>query len=316
VSRCALPFAARLAALVRLLLLTAGLAGCAPSAPVAEQPHSDQRLERTNQVARVAFQHGQYVQALSLYRQAVDLAYERDDVDAVVDAQYNAAVCLLRLDRVDEADRLLKRTKAELRRARKAPPPEIGLLEVTILYHLQRYQEGLALAAQIIAAAPQSATARRARFLSGLMLAEQGDKARLQAVLLELDASDDQRLEADRLELSGHLALLEQRYDESVADFVKVAQLRSAGTDYRGTVRALTKAGEASEASGSPSTAAVHYLRAGRSALQQGDRDRARALLMRAHTLAELSGDSATAREAQMHLTELQESEPEPAAGG
>ena len=92
------------------------------------------------------------------------------------------------------------------------------------------------------------------------------------------------------------------------------ARLRSAALDYRGTVRALAKAGDASEAAGLLSQASVHYLRAGRSALHQGARARARTLLTRARTLADQTGDAETAREAQLYLTLLEESEPEPAS--
>lgn len=308
-------FSRSLPAWAMFLLLVPGLIGCAPGKPAGAIAPTDDRLERTNRIAHIAFQHGRYAQAASLYRQVADLAYERDDVAAAVDAQYNTAVCLVRLDRVDDADDLLQRSKAELQRAGKAEPVELRLLEATILYRQRRYEEGWSLAGQIIADAPDSPAARRAQFLRGLMLADQGDPVGLRAVIADLDAAGDDRLAADRLELDGHLALLEQRYDASVAAFAEAARLRSVGLDYRGTVRALAKAGEASEAAGSPSQASVHYLRAGRSALQQGARERALVLLTRARTLANQAGDADTAREAQIYLTLLEESDPEPESG-
>jgi tetratricopeptide (TPR) repeat protein len=297
------------------VLLVPGFIGCAPGKPVEEIPPTDDRLERTNRVAHSAFQLGRYAQAASLYRQVADLAYERDDVNAAVDAQYNAAVCLVRLDRMDEADELFQRTKAELHRAGQAEPIELRLLEATILYRQRRYQDAWSLTQQIISSAPDSHAARRAQFLRGLIAADQGDQARLQTVIAHFDAATDDRLKADGLELSGHLALLEGRYDASVADFAESARLRSAGSDYRGTVRALAKAGQASEAAGRLSQASVHYLRAGRSALHQGARRRALELLTRARALADQAGDVDTAREAQIYLTLLEESEPEPASG-
>lgn len=87
-------------------------------------------------------------------------------------------------------------------------------------------------------------------------------------------------------------------------------------SDYRGTVGALAKAGKASESGGSPARASAHYLRAGRSALQLGDRERAHALLTRARTLADQAGNADTAREAQLYLTVLEESAPELLTGG
>ena len=299
-----------------LLILVMWLTGCASGKTVEEVPTGDDRLERTSRVAHIAFQQGRYASAATLYRQVASLAYERDDVDAAVDAQYNAAVCLVRLDRVDEADVLLQRTKAELQRAGMTEPLEVRLLEAAILYLQQRYEEARALTDKIISGAPASQAARRAQFLRGMIAADQGDAVRLRAAITDLGATTDDRLRADRLELSGHLAQIEQRYDDSVAAFVETARLRSGGSDYRGTVRALASAGEAAEAAGQQSRASVHYLRAGRSALHQGARDRARQLLSRARTLAEQSGDTETAREAQFYLTELEESDPASASGG
>jgi tetratricopeptide (TPR) repeat protein len=298
-----------------LILLVPMLVACGSGKPVEQPPQGDTRLERTSRVARIAFQHGRYAQAASLYRQAADLAYERDDIDAAVDAQYNAVVCLVRLDRIDEADGLLQRTKGELVRAGRTEPVEVRLLEATVLYRRSHYQQAWSLSEKIITDVPDSQAARRAQFLRGLIAADQGDQARLRAAIAELGAADDDRLEADRLELTGHLALLEQRYDASVADFAESARLRSASSDYRSTVRALAKAGEAAEAAGRLSQGSVHYLRAGRSALHQGAGERAHDLLTRARTLAERAGDSDTAREARLYLTLLEESEPESAPG-
>ena len=300
-----------------LLLLALGLAACASGKPAEEQIPADNRLERTNRVARVAFQLGRYAQAASLYRKAADLAYERDDINAAVDAQYNAAVCLVRLDKVDEADTLLRRTKAELARAGQTEPVELRLLEATVLYRQGRYEEAWSLCESIISSDPDSQAAQRAQFLLGLIAADQGDQARLRSAIADLSTTGDTvdgRLKADRFELSGHLALLEGRYDASVSDFVQAARLRSAGTDYRGTVRALSKAGEASEAAGLVRQASVHYLRAGRSAQQQGARERARKLLTRSLALADQAGDAETAREAQRYLTLLKEAEPQSAS--
>lgn len=297
-----------LPAWLMLVLLAPGLIACAPNKPAEEIPAADDRMERTNRVAQIAFQSGRYAQAASLYRKVAELAYERDDISGAVDAQYNAAVCLVRLERVDEADALLQRTKAELDRADRAEPAELRLLEATVLYRQRRYQEAWVLTGEIIANLPESQAAHRAQFLRGLIAADQDDQARLRMVMADIGASDDDRLKADQLELAGHLAFLEERYDASVADFAESARLRSAASDYRGTVRALAKAGEAAEAAGRPSQASVHYLRAGRSALHQGARERAYDLLTRARTLADQVGDAETAREAQIYLSLLEES--------
>lgn len=297
------------------LLLWAVLGGCASGKPPPDAA-GDDRLERTSRVARIAFQQGRYASAATLYHRVASLAYERDDVDAAIDAQYNAAVCLVRLDRVEDAHALLERTKAELERAGRDEPPEVRLLEATILYREQDFPRAWALTGAIIADAPDSQSARRSQFLRGLIAAAEDDAVRLRATIAELDATTDDRLLADRWELSGHLARVEKRYDDSLAAFDQAARLRSAGSDYRGTVRALASAGEAAEAAARPGQASVHYLRAGRSALHQGARERAHELLTRALTLAEQAGDADTAREAQIYLTRLEEGESDPPSGG
>ena len=91
-----------LCACALLLLTLSALGGCATGKPAEEPPPGDDRLERTSRVALIAFQQGRYASAATLYGQVANLAYERDDVEAAVDAQYNAAVCLVRLDRVDD----------------------------------------------------------------------------------------------------------------------------------------------------------------------------------------------------------------------
>lgn len=292
------------------LLAAASMTGCAGGNSVADAPPADDRLERTNRVAHAAFQHGQYDQAASLYQKVADLAYERDDARAAVDAQYNATVCLVRLDRVDEAEALLRRTKAEIARHAMTEPEELRLLEATIDFRQGRYEQAFVLTDRIVTGAPGSEAALRAQFLRGLIAAAQGDAARLESAIASLDPGDDERLMADRLELSGHLALIEGRYDASVAAFDDAARVRSAIFDYRGTVRGLTRAGEAAEAAGWAGRASVRYLRAGRSALQQGAHARARELLTRARALAAEADDEATVREADIYLGLLEEAAP------
>lgn len=290
---------------------TSLLGACSFPGPVDYEPAVDDRLERTNRVARVAFQQGYYARAFSLYQQALDIAYQRDEVNAVVDAQYNAAVCLVRLDRVDEAGDLVERAKTELVRSGSSVPVELSLLEAAILYRQSRYDQAWSITKRIELNAPNTQAANRAQFLQGLIAADQGDASGVRTAIANLGKPTDARLSADRLELAGHLALLEQRYPAAVDAFREAARLRSTTFDYRGTVRALEMAGEASEKAGDIAQASVHYLRAGRSALHQGTNERARELLTKSLTLADQAGDAETASEAQKHLTSIPETEPE-----
>jgi len=74
-------------------------------------------------------------------------------------------------------------------------------------------------------------------------------------------------------------------------------------------IRALAKAGDASERCGRQRAAAVYYLRAGRSAAQLGRQPEAVHWLMRAQLLARQAGDAHTLQAVLDHLARLQERE-------
>ena len=82
------------------LLLAAAIlvfGGCGSSAPLQKGPAIDEDLERFNHAAQQAFDNGRLQQAVSFYRKALERAYIRDDFEAVLDAQYNMAICLINL---------------------------------------------------------------------------------------------------------------------------------------------------------------------------------------------------------------------------
>lgn len=285
--------------------------GCASREPPVEETTVSGPLDRTNQAARTAFEQYNYKQAESLYREALAIAYTRDDLAAIVDAQYNIAVCLVRLENYGEALEMIHQAKAELSRAHLATPEYLSLLEATILYRQGNYDGAWALTERIVAGPPQTSgeAGTRAHFLRGLIAAKRGETEQLRGEIAALGEPTDPRLQADYQELSGHLALAEGRWETSLKAFSEAAKLRSDTGDYRGTVRALTMAGTVSERAGRPSEAANHFLRAGRSAAIQGANGEANELLTRASRLAEQAGDHETAQDARDHLTKLRDAE-------
>jgi len=297
---------------VVLVLCAWLLPACGGGEPREDQISADARLERINRSARAAFDMGQYAEAVSLYRRALEVAYERAEPGAVADAEYNVAVALLRLNRIEEARRSVVRAKAELERSGAAPPADLRLLEATLLFRAGRHREADALARRLLAQSPGSDAARRAHFLRGLIAAEEGATERLRRSIEALEGTGDARLAADRRELAGRLALLEDRLSTALDAFDQAARLRRETGDYSGMVRALALAGETHERTGDGSRAASAYLQAGRSLLQQGATGRARTLLTRALELAEAAHDTETAREARHHLTRLRSDEAPP----
>ena len=92
---------------VRLLLAVVFVAcllgGCASATKVDDAPVRDDTLERYNRSARQAFDQGSFEQAAALYRKALDRATMRDDFEAIADARYNLAICLINQGALEEA---------------------------------------------------------------------------------------------------------------------------------------------------------------------------------------------------------------------
>jgi uncharacterized protein HemY len=113
-------------------------------------------------------------------------------------------------------------------------------------------------------------------------------------------------LQADREELLGRLAMAEGNWREAVDAFDRTAEFRRADFDYSEMVSALALAAWSCEQAGLLLGASKRYLRAGRSAAQQGNKNSASDWLIRAETLAEQSGDEITAQQARSYLKWLE----------
>lgn len=285
------------------------IAGCASETPKPDDRSADEVLGLNDRAARLAFQQGQYRQATRLFREVLADAYKRDDLDAIVDAQYNAAASHVKIREYDPALELLISAKGELSRRGRALPDDIGLLESTVLYR-QGDRDRAATVAQRIAATSTGQAGKRAQFLLGLIAADRGNTADLRAALAHLGGSSDTRLQADRAELAAYLHLLEGRYDRASAAFLEVAARRTADSDYRGTMRSLAAAGESDERAGRIGDAAGHFLRAGRSAAAQEENGKASTLLQRALELGKRVDANALVNEAQALLEQVAAASP------
>lgn len=266
------------------------LAACSGSPP-DEGPPPDRRLEQTNRAGTQALALNQTAEAIRQYRAALTLAYERDDAEAIGDVGYNLAVAQLRAGSGADAMRTVRETRAELDRRRKLPPPELILVQAAAAYRLGAGDEALAAAQEVLARSPlDRETASRAWYIRGAVLADRGDGQGLAQALAAIPRSAQPDQEGDRLELSGRAALLAGATDRAARELEQAADQRRLALDYRGMARALSLAGEAALREGRAGNAAVLFLRAGRSALLQGDVVTGRTLLDRADRLARQSG--------------------------
>lgn len=285
------------------------LTGCSTRQTGSQGPPVDKSLERMNRSARTAFDNGRIQQAAKLYRQSLELAYLRDDPAAVNNARYNLAVCLTLMQSDEEALALVGRAHEELSRNNEPVPGDIVLLEATLRFRLGQAQDAWQLTEDILNTLEQNdaAVAGKTHFLRGLIANDRGDAEGIRREIAALGNPNSAVQRADRQELTGHLLLIEQKWDEAILAFDEAAAVRRQILDYRSMVQALAKAGEACERAGRPVPGSRRYLRAGRSAALQGNLNQARMWLTRAAQLAERAGHETIANEARIQLAKLAE---------
>ena len=164
-------------------------------------------------------------------------------------------------------------------------------MEATALYRLGKPQDADALAATLETSSDADAAAG-ASFLRGLIADEAGNDAGLGDALGRLSGASAPLRVADRLELQSRLALRQDDPMAARSAAMQAAALRQEALDYRGMARALSRAGDAALRSGRSADAADFFLRAGRSALLQGDTAAATPLLKRAEDLGKQTGQT------------------------
>jgi len=291
-----------LAGLLLTLILFCGV-GCS-SAPTEQSLFKvDEEFERTNRAARMAYDNGKLQQAVSLYNQALERAYVLDDLNAIVDSQYNLAVCLAGMNSYAEALERVNQSKAELARTNQNIPADILLLEATVVHRMGKLEDAWQLTDMILLDPSRLSEAIQSKthFLRGLIAAERGDIHQLRHEIASLGEPSAVGLRADREELIGRLAMAESNWNEAIEAFDRTAEFRQDDFDYSEMANALALAARACEQAGKLSEASKRYLRAGRSASRQGENRDALNWLNRAEKLAGESGDEPTAKQARSY---------------
>jgi tetratricopeptide (TPR) repeat protein len=260
-----------------VLLVLVGLAACGGGAPPPATP-VDETLQRETRAGRLAYELERSDEAVARYRAALTRAQERDDLGDIGDLGYNLSVAELRDNHPENALADARQTRAELERRGATPPPALLLVEATALYRLGAAAEAEGIAARV-ASYNDGDAAARATFLRGLIADEHGDAQGLVTAATALSSSTTPSLEADAAELGARLALRRNDFAGAQQEATRAAALRRDSLDYRGMARALALAGEATRRTGNNAGAADLFLRAGRSALAQGDKPSARSWL-------------------------------------
>ena len=286
-----------------LVIILVGGVGCSSSPTEQSRTEVDEKFERTSRAARTAFDNGRLRQAADLYNQALERAYVLDDVNAIVDSQYNLAVCLVRLHDYDQALEQVSQSRTELTRAGRSMPVDILLLEATVVYRMGKLDDAWQLTDTIILDPSRLSEAIQSKthFLRGLIAAEWDDIKQLRQEIVSMGTPFAMGLRADREELVGRLAMAQSNWNEAIEAFDKTAEFRRDDFDYSEMVNGLALAAWACEQAGKLSDASKRYLRAGRSAARQGESREALNWLSRAEKLAGEAGDEATAKEARSY---------------
>ncbi len=287
------------------------LGGCGSSQVARQGPVADEDLERLNRAAHLAFSKGRLPQAAALFKNALERAYIRDDVKAIVDAQYNLAVCLLKMQAYDEALDLVRQAEEELSLAGRDESADLLLLKAVLFYKLGNQVDAWSISAQILAMAPQPAPVVQGRthFLRGLIAFERGAVKQLRNEIAALGQPKIPSLRADLFELQGHLAMAEHNWTAAIEAFDQGVKLRRETIEYAAMVKGLALAGKACEKAGQLKQAAIRYLRAGRSAVLQADFEGAQIWLSQAAQLAGKAGDDKIVQEANAYLEQIEKTQ-------
>jgi tetratricopeptide (TPR) repeat protein len=281
------------------LLSALALAACGGGTPADPGPPTDVKLDQANKAGTQALSMDLPSVAVRQYKVALSRAYERDDAGAIGDVAYNLALAQMKAGDSKAAIATAREARSELTRRRAAVPPELILVQSAASYRTGDLGAAAGAAQEVIDSGAKDPDAvRRAWFIRGLVAADRSDAAGLaQAIAALAPPTKQADLEADRQELQGRAALLAGDSAAALTLLEQSAANRQQALDYRGMARALSLAGDAALRSGRAADAADFFLRAGRSALLQGDTATATPLLKRAEDLGKQTGQTGIVEE-------------------
>lgn len=275
------------------LLSALALTACGGGAPVDPGPPPDIKLDQANKAGTQALSMDLPSVAVRQYKVALSRAYERDDAGAIGDVAYNLALAQMKAGDSKAAVATVREARAELDRRRATVPPELILVQAAASYRSGDLGAAGSAAQEVVERGSKDPdVVPRAWFIHGLVAAERNDTAGLAQSIAALPPTKQTDLAADRQELQGRAALLAGDSTGALTLFEQSAVNRQQALDYRGMARALSLAGDAALRSGRSGDAADFFLRAGRSALLQGDAATATPLLKRAEDLGKQTGQT------------------------
>jgi hypothetical protein len=272
-------------ALVPGFLLLLAACGGAPrdATPV------DTTLRNHLAAGRLALEAGRDEEAARQFGLALSRARARDGAEDLAEAATGRAAALIAQGEAPAASREAEAARLALERRGARVPATLRLAEATA-----RYRAGDAVGARaLLDPWPEDQdtdAALRAAFLLGLLAADAGDPAGLQAARARLAGQLPRGFQADAEELAARAALLARDAPTAEAAALRAVAGRREVLDYRGVTRGLLLAADAAALAGARGREADYALRAGEGAAARGDVAQARQSLERARRLADDPG--------------------------
>jgi len=261
---------------VAVLMLFAA-AGCATTPEEKEIPDirdNDPMIVQLSTTARKAFDAGEIPNAVVMYRRALDRARAMDNPREIGRNAYNLASALIALEEWDEIPGLLQEAERETKRAGDNAGPILLLAAETQM--IEKNWSGAEAAIDRLETLEVSNDVKgQAYVLRARIACERKDAARADAFLKRargyLSKQPEPGLAAAISEVSGHVAMLEEKWvDAAIAFDRQAAWLQRAGR-LPEMAEALESAGKNYATAGDAVSASNRYYRSARSLMAQGN---------------------------------------------
>ncbi|CAK7192934.1 hypothetical protein COMNV_01144 [Commensalibacter sp. Nvir] len=236
-----------------------------------EKPLRDDPYDRTMDVAKDAVYYNRLKQAEVNYTKAFDLALGHDDRNSINNSGYNLATVQLALNKIDDAESTLYKTRQELYIRGQNDSKQLDLLQGVCLYKKGLYQKAIAFI-KLASTSEDQDIKQRSVFLMGFLSYQLQDISTLQYCINQLEA-DKTTQDKNNLSAKADVTELKSLYSLSVGDYQKalsqaqqVEAVRRQQKDYRAMLRDLLLQAKIYLTLHQSQEAARCYLRAGETA--------------------------------------------------
>ena len=258
-----------------MMLLAAG--GCATTPKENKVPDirdNDPMIVQLSTTARKAFEAGEIPNAVVMYRRALDRARAMDNAREIGRNAYNLASGLIALEEWDEIPALLQEAERETKRAGDDAGPILLLAAETQM--LERNWPGAEATIDRLETMEISNDVRgQAYVLRARIACERKDAVRADAFLKRargyLNKQPEPGLAAAISEVSGHIAMLEERWADAAKAFDRQAAWLQKSGRLPEMADALEAAGKNHLVAGDTVAASDRFYRSARSLMAQGN---------------------------------------------